>query len=61
MDTLTHIVLGGCIGEIFVGRNIGKRALILGAVAQSVPDSDIILSFWYSPSANLLAHRGLSH
>ena len=61
MDTLTHIVLGGCIGEIFVGSKIGKRALILGAVAQSVPDFDFVLSFWYSPSANLLAHRGFTH
>lgn len=61
MDTLTHIVLGGCIGEIFVGRKIGKRALVLGAIAQSVPDLDFIASFWYGPSANLLAHRGFSH
>jgi inner membrane protein len=61
MDTLTHIVLGGCIGEIFVGRKIGKRALILGAIAQSIPDLDIIAGSWTSPSANLLAHRGFSH
>jgi inner membrane protein len=60
MDTLTHIVLGGCIGEIFVGKKIGKRALLLGAVAQSVPDIDFIASFWYSTSGNLLAHRGFS-
>jgi len=61
MDTLTHIVLGGCIGEIFVGKKIGRRALFLGAVAQSVPDIDFIGSFLYSPSANLLAHRGFTH
>jgi inner membrane protein len=61
MDTLTHIVLGGCIGEIFVGRKIGKRAILLGAIAQSIPDLDIIASFWYGASSNLLAHRGLTH
>jgi inner membrane protein len=61
MDTLTHIVLGGCIGEMFVGQKVGKRALFLGAVAQSVPDIDFIASFWYGPSANLLAHRGFTH
>jgi inner membrane protein len=61
MDSITHIVLGACIGEVFVGKKIGKRALLLGAIAQSVPDIDFIASFWLSPTDDLLAHRGFTH
>jgi len=61
MDTITHIVLGACIGEVFVGKKIGKRALLLGAVAQSVPDIDFVTSFYLGPADNLLAHRGFTH
>lgn len=61
MDSLTHIALGGCIGEAFLGKKLGKRALALGAVAQSVPDIDFVTSFWMNPADNLLAHRGFTH
>lgn len=61
MDTLTHIVLGACIGEIIAEKRIGKKAWIAGALAQSLPDIDFIASFFLSPSANLLAHRGFTH
>lgn len=61
MDTITHITLGACIGEVFFGRQIGKRAMLLGAIANSIPDIDFIAGFWMSPSSNLLAHRGFTH
>lgn len=61
MDSLTHIVLGACIGEIWLGKKIGKRAMFLGAVAQSVPDIDFIASFILPPAKDLLTHRGFTH
>jgi inner membrane protein len=61
MDTITHVVLGACIGEVFVGKRIGKSSLLLGAVAQSVPDIDFVSSFYLSTTDNLLAHRGFTH
>jgi inner membrane protein len=61
MDTLTHIVLGACIGEAIAGKQLGKKALLLGAVAQSIPDIDFIASFWLPTSTDLLAHRGFTH
>jgi inner membrane protein len=61
MDSITHIVLGACIGEAVLGKNIGKKALVLGALAQSIPDFDFITSFWLSPAKQLLAHRGITH
>ena len=61
MDTLTHIVVGACIGEVALGKQLGKKAMLYGAVAQSIPDIDFIASFWLPTAENLLAHRGLTH
>jgi len=61
MDSITHIVLGACMGEAFAGKKLGKKALLWGAVAQSVPDIDFIASFWMDTSSELLAHRGFTH
>lgn len=61
MDSITHIVLGACIGEVFIGKKAGKRAMLLGAVAQTIPDLDFIATFFLSPTKDLLAHRGFTH
>jgi inner membrane protein len=61
MDTLTHLALGACMGEAFAGRKLGKRGMLWGAAAHSLPDIDFLASFWLSTPANLLAHRGLTH
>ncbi len=61
LDSLTHIVLGACIGEVIAGKRLGKKALLAGGVAQTIPDFDFIASFWMSPANDLLAHRGFTH
>jgi inner membrane protein len=61
MDTVTHIVLGACVGDAVLGQKVGKKALIAGAVAQSIPDIDFISALWLSPAEQLLAHRGITH
>lgn len=61
MDSLTHIVLGACIGELIAGKKLGKKAMLLGALAQSLPDIDFVASFWLNTSSDLLAHRGFTH
>ena len=61
MDTITHIVVGACIGEAVGGKALGKRAMWMGALAQSIPDVDFIPQLWLSPSEDLLAHRGFTH
>jgi inner membrane protein len=61
MDSLTHIALGACMGEAFAGKTLGKKAMLWGALAQSIPDIDFIASFWLDTSSNLLAHRGFTH
>ena len=61
MDSITHIAIGACMGEAFLDRKLGKKAMLWGAMAQSVPDIDFIASFWMNTSSNLLAHRGFTH
>jgi inner membrane protein len=61
MDSLTHIVLGACIGELVLDKSLGRKAMLWGALAQSVPDIDFLAAFWMETSENLLAHRGITH
>ena len=61
MDSLTHIALGACMGEAFAGRTLGKKAMLWGALAQSIPDIDFLAAFWMNTPDSLLAHRGFTH
>mgnify|MGYP002402137860 CR=1 FL=1 len=61
MDSLTHIAVGACMGEAFSGRILGKRAMLWGAMAQSLPDIDFLAGLWMDTASNLLAHRGFTH
>ncbi|GAC1420208.1 MAG: metal-dependent hydrolase [Flavisolibacter sp.] len=61
MDSITHIALGVCIGEIALGFPKNKKILLWGAVAQSFPDVDSFSQLFLSPDAALLAHRGITH
>ncbi|AXY75694.1 metal-dependent hydrolase [Paraflavitalea soli] len=61
MDSLTHIVLGACIGEVVAGKRLGKKAMFWGILTQSLPDIDFVASFWMNPANDLLAHRGFTH
>ncbi|MEP7321130.1 MAG: metal-dependent hydrolase [Saprospiraceae bacterium] len=61
MDSITHLALGACMGEAFAGKKLGNKAMVWGAVAQSIPDIDFITSFWMGTEDNLLAHRGFTH
>lgn len=61
MDSITHIALGACMGEAFAGRTLGKKAMLWGALAQSIPDIDFVSGAWMDTSSGLLAHRGFTH
>jgi inner membrane protein len=61
VDSLTHIALGACMGEAFAGHTVGKKAVLWGILAQSIPDIDFIAATWLDTSSNLLAHRGFTH
>ena len=61
MDSLTHIALGAIVGEALAGRREGKKALLWGALAQSLPDIDFIASAWLDTAHDVAAHRGITH
>lgn len=61
MDSLTHIAVGACMGEAYLGKTVGRKAMIWGALAQSIPDIDFIAALWMDTPSSLLAHRGFTH
>ncbi len=61
MDSLTQIVLGAAVGEATLGKKVGNKALLYGAIAGTIPDLDILA---YSLTDTITAiewHRGFSH
>ncbi|MFT4680716.1 MAG: inner membrane protein [Flavobacteriales bacterium] len=60
MDSLTQIVLGAAVGEAVLGRKIGNKAILWGAIAGTIPDLDVLL-IGDDPIRELTIHRGFSH
>lgn len=61
MDSLTHIVIGAAIGEAVLGKHIGKKAMLWGAFANTLPDFDMVMNFISNPVDALVIHRGITH
>ena len=61
MDSLTQIVLGAACGEVVLGKKVGNRAMLWGAIGGTIPDLDIILGPFISEVDALAIHRGFSH
>ena len=49
------------MGEALAGERIGKKAMIVGLVAHSIPDIDFVAALWLNTADNLHAHRGFTH
>tara|TARA_Y100000034_G_scaffold32291_1_gene39541 strand:+ start:109366 stop:110406 length:1041 start_codon:yes stop_codon:yes gene_type:complete len=63
VDSLTQIVLGAACGEAVLGKKIGNRALLFGAIGGTIPDLDVIIGrLLYSNEIHVMAfHRGFMH
>ncbi len=61
MDSLTQATLGAAVGEAILGKKIGNRAIIWGALFGTIPDLDIIFSPLLDNAQDLAFHRGGSH
>lgn len=61
MDSITHTLLGACVGEALGGKKLGKKAMLIGAVANNFPDIDVVSSLFLNKADSLLAHRGFTH
>lgn len=61
MDTITQISLGAAVGEAVLGKKIGNKAPLWGAVYGVVPDFDILTSPFVNDVTELAIHRGITH
>ena len=61
MDSLTQIVLGASVGEAVLGRKVGNKALLYGAIAGTIPDLDVFASYFTDTVTALSMHRGFTH
>ncbi len=61
MDSLTQIVLGAAVGEIVLGKKVGNKAMLYGAIAGTIPDLDVLASHFTDTTKALAFHRGFTH
>lgn len=61
MDSLTQIVLGAAVGEAVLGKKIGNKAMLYGAIAGTIPDLDVLASHFTDSVTALSIHRGFTH
>lgn len=61
MDSITHIVIGAAQGELIAGKKLGKKAMLWGALANSLPDIDVVFGGFNHGAEDMLMHRGITH
>lgn len=54
--------MGAAVGELMLGKKLGNKAQLLGAIAGTIPDLDVFLNFLgHTELEKLTIHRGYSH
>ncbi|MFT5072447.1 MAG: inner membrane protein [Litorivivens sp.] len=61
MDSITQGLLGALTFAAVKDKEIGKKSLLIGAIAGTIPDMDVFLSPLFSDVAFLTIHRSVSH
>ena len=61
MDSLTQAALGATVAGVSAGKRTSKKVLLWGALAGTLPDLDIINSFFINDVDRLVSHRGATH
>ena len=60
MDSVTQMVLGAAVAEATIGRKIGNRAILWGAIAGTMPDLDVFVPLG-DVVKDFTYHRSASH
>ena len=60
MDSLTQALLGASVAELVIGRAIGRRASLYGALLGTLPDLDVLVPYGGAVE-DFTYHRGFSH
>ena len=55
------MVLGAACGEVVLGKKIGNKALVWGAIAGTIPDLDVMANLFMGELDSLAFHRGPMH
>ena len=61
MDSLTQITLGAAVGEVVLGKKVGNRAMLWGAIGGTVPDLDVFANMATDEISALAFHRAITH
>jgi inner membrane protein len=61
MDSISQLVLGAAVGEAVLGKKLGNKAVLWGAIGGTIPDLDVLASPFLTELAGLTFHRGISH
>lgn len=61
MDSLSQVVLGAITFAVVKDKEIGKKALVYGAVLGTIPDLDVLLNPFFDSVQQLAIHRAFSH
>ncbi|GHC14131.1 membrane protein [Kushneria pakistanensis] len=60
MDSLTQACLGGVLGGAVLGRRLGRKSILLGAAAATLPDLDSFIDYG-NAVADYTYHRSVTH
>ena len=60
MDSVTQLVLGAAVGHATAGRQVGRRAVLWGAVCGTLPDLDVFVPLG-DAVRDFTYHRSASH
>ena len=61
MDSLSQIVLGAAVGNEILGKKLGNKAVLYGAIVGTIPDLDVLAGKFLDPLTAVEIHRGFSH
>lgn len=60
MDSLTQIALGAAVAEATIGRKVGRKAILWGAIAGTMPDLDVVVPLGDAVK-DFTYHRSATH
>lgn len=62
MDSITQATLGAAMGHAVLGKKMGNKAILIGAIAGTIPDLDVFSRLFLDHQVyGLVYHRGITH
>lgn len=61
MDSITQATLGAAVGEAILGKKVGYRAAVWGAILGTIPDLDVLIHPFVDSVNELYFHRNVTH